>query len=134
MYPGVNRLAVRVSTTSNWNNGCDPPQAFDIGVWYHIAIVLELNLLQVFYNGVLVCAEDFGAQESLIETQDRQFGLPSSYQVQTLPAACAVCVPRACARSTREERLLLYAVRERLGHGQRLPVVQLQLDAQHGTL
>ncbi len=73
--PNEAQLHIRVSTTNNWNNGCDPELVFTLGTWYHVTIVLESSLMQVFYDGVLQCVTDFGAGERLIVSPDRQFGL-----------------------------------------------------------
>jgi hypothetical protein len=79
--PNEAQLHIRVSTTSNWNNGCDPDLVLTLGTWYHVAIVLESSLMQVFYDGVLQCVTDYGAGERLIMSPDRQLGLVN-YQVR----------------------------------------------------
>ena len=74
-YPHDTRLHIRVSTTSQFNNGCDPDDLLDTGAWTHVAILLEPKLMQVFYDGKLVCSHTYGISEELNVTPDRELGL-----------------------------------------------------------
>lgn len=53
-YPGDTRLHFRLATTTDWNEGCDfINNPLPLGVWTHIAIVLNNNTLFLYQNGAL---------------------------------------------------------------------------------
>jgi hypothetical protein len=89
--PDEAQLSFRASTTSQWDNSCEPRRILNLGTWYHVVLVLESSLMQVFYDGELVCVTDFGAGEYLIESPNRVMGFPGQHQVHAL--SLTVCPP-----------------------------------------
>ena len=77
-YPNRGMLHIRQSTTTSWNNGCDGSQELRLNEWYHVSIVIETNVMQVFYNGEVVCSTTYGRNQQIIETPGRIFGSPHS--------------------------------------------------------
>ena len=71
IYPNTPRLAVRVSGTSNPDWNCDPDALLDSGVWYHVVVVLETQLMEVFLNGMVVCVSNFLGVDTIEPTYDR---------------------------------------------------------------
>jgi len=53
LWPNENRLHVRVSTDTNWNDGIDSNGALMMGRWSHVAVIVTNQLIQLFLNGQL---------------------------------------------------------------------------------
>ncbi len=72
LYPNTPRLAVRVSGSSNPDWHCDPDLLLDSNRWYHIVLVIETTLLQVFLDGRIVCITTYNG-DTLLPTPGREF-------------------------------------------------------------
>lgn len=80
IHPNSLRLHVRIGTTSNWNNGCDPPEGVELNEWTNVALVFEPKLMQVYMNGELRCTWTYGVNEELTVTHGRQIGFVNYQQ------------------------------------------------------
>jgi hypothetical protein len=74
ILPNTPRLAVRVSGSSNPDWSCDPDLLLDSYRWYHVVLVIETNLLQVFLDGRIVCITAYSG-DSLLPTPNREFSI-----------------------------------------------------------
>ena len=55
IYPNTSYLYFRHSSQNNQSNGCDLLSIVpDLGTWFHLTIVVDDNLISLYYNGVLV--------------------------------------------------------------------------------
>jgi len=46
-YVRQTRLHIRTGDSTNWNNGVDPDFQLNLNQWYHIAIIVSSNRVQV---------------------------------------------------------------------------------------
>lgn len=57
--PSSLQIIIRMSTNTNYDDGCDPQVPFTLGRWTHVAIVFRTDQMDVYYDGIVVCSRNW---------------------------------------------------------------------------